>query len=157
MHSVEGFAANHQEHATCRNLSGWHPCSQTQCIEFWHMIQGQKDLTRTAEGQHRTQEVCRTLHVMSAHRVCNVYLTPFPYNKKKKPAQHTVIQELLFFLQAWTNLAGDLLSIHLEGQTCTWTQSMLIGRVATCPHANSAADRTRSLILGKEEKLIIGF
>lgn len=48
------------------------------------MIQGQKDLTRTAEGQHRTQEVCRTLHVMSAHRVCNVYLTPFPYNKKKK-------------------------------------------------------------------------
>lgn len=34
---------------------------------------------------------------------------------------------------------------------------MLIGRVATCPHANGAADRTRSLILGKEEKLIIGF
>lgn len=61
------------------------------------MIQGQKDLTRTAEGQHRTQEVCRTLHVMSAHRVCNVYLTPFPYNKKKNPAQHTVIQELFFF------------------------------------------------------------
>lgn len=61
------------------------------------MIQGQKDLTRTAEGQHRTQEVCRTLHVMSAHRVCNVYLTPFPYNKKKPRTAYCNSRVVVFF------------------------------------------------------------
>lgn len=105
----------------------------TQCIEFWHMIQGQKDLTRTAEGQHRTQEVCRTLHVMSAHRVCNVYLTPFPYNKKKKT--RTAYCNSRVFFASMNKFGGRFVidslgrtNLHLDSINVDWES----GNMPTC-------------------------
>lgn len=99
------------------------------------MIQGQKDLTRTAEGQHRTQEVCRTLHVMSAHRVCNVYLTPFPYNKKKKPRTAYCNSRVVVFFASMNKFGGRFVidslgrtNLHLDSINVDWES----GNMPTC-------------------------